>query len=320
MSKTIHVVAGVISNVNNEVLLALRDIQAHQGGLWEFSGGKKQAHETVEQALRRELHEELDISVQQVRPLIRVNHAYPDKTVLLDVWQIERWTGQPHGKEGQAIIWCKKQDLHQKAFPAANYPIITAAQLPDKYLITPEPKQWNDKTFFYQLERCLDHATQLVQLRAKYLPEKQYCYCAEKALNLCERYQAQLLVNATPKMALSIGTHGVHLDTKRLYDYPERPINKSLWLATSCHHQQDLQQAQTINADFAVFSPIKFTQSHPDIKPLGWLAFWQFTEQATLPIYALGGMQISDIPIAQAHGGQGIAAISSLWQYSVNSI
>ncbi|MCV6638949.1 Nudix family hydrolase [Candidatus Albibeggiatoa sp. nov. NOAA] len=314
MSKTIHVVAGVITNSNDDVLLALRDAQAHQGGLWEFSGGKKEADETVEQALQRELHEELDITVQQARPLIRISHAYPDKTILLDVWKVERWTGQPKGKEGQPIAWCPKSELHQRQFPAANYPIINAAKLPDTYLITPEPPKWNDKTFFYQLERCLDQPIQLVQLRAKHLSDKEYCYCAEKALNLCERYQAQLLMNTSAEMALSVGTHGVHLDSKRLYEYSERPLpNGSLWVAASCHYAQDLQQAQTIKANFAVLSPVKLTQSHPDVKPLGWSAFWELTESAQLPIYALGGMQTVDIPITWAHGGQGIASIRGLW-------
>ncbi|WP_353570327.1 Nudix family hydrolase [Candidatus Albibeggiatoa sp. nov. BB20] len=314
MSKTIHVVAGVITNSNQDILLALRDAQAHQGGLWEFSGGKKEWDETVEQALQRELYEELNISIQQARPLIRVRHAYPDKTILLDVWQIEHWTGQPFGKEGQPIEWCAKQDLDQKSFPAANDPIVNAAKLPDKYLITPEPKQWNDKTFFYQLEHSLEQSIQLVQLRAKHLSERDYCYCAEKTLSLCESYRVQLLMNTTPEMALSVGTHGVHLDSKRLHQFSERPLPTSLWLAASCHHQQDLQQAEAIGVDFAVLSPVKLTQSHPDSKPLGWLNFWALTEQTKLPIYALGGMQLSDIPIAWTHGSQGIAAINGLWK------
>jgi 8-oxo-dGTP diphosphatase len=314
MSNTIHVVAGVITNAADDILLALRDEKAHQGGLWEFSGGKKHADETVEQALQRELYEELNITTQQIRPLIRIQHTYTDKTVLLDVWQIERWMGQACGKAGQAIEWCAKQNLNQKCFPAANYPIINAAKLPDKYLITPEPKGRHDKAFFYQLERSIEQAQQLVQLRAKHLSEKEYCYCAEKALNICSRYQTQLLMNTTPEMALSVGVDGVHLDSKRLHQYTQRPLTKSLWLAVSCHHQQDLQQAQIIAADFAVLSPVKLTQSHPHSKPLGWLKFWELTEQVPLPIFALGGMQPHDIPVVWAHGGQGIAAISGLWK------
>ncbi len=311
MLNTMYVVVGVITNASYEILLALRDIQAHQGGLWEFPGGKIESNETVEQALQRELYEELGISVQQARPLIRIQHAYSDKTVLLDVWQIENWTGYAHGKEGQTVEWCAKHNLSQKQFPAANYPIIRVTKLPDRYLITPD--QCHDKTFFYQLERSLDKSIQLVQLRAKHLTEKEYCHCAEKALNLCERYRAQLLVNATPEIALSVGAHGVHLNAKRLHQYTKRPLPYDLWLAASCHHLQDLQQAQKINIDFAVLSAVKPTRSHLEAPPLGWLKFWQLTEQANFPIYALGGMQKQHIPIAWAHGGQGIAAITDLW-------
>lgn len=313
-TKHIHVVAGVISNAKQEVLLALRADDAHQGGLWEFSGGKKEANETVEQALKRELHEELDITVEQARPFIQIRHAYPDKVVLLDVWKVEQWSGQPRGKEGQPIEWCPISQLDQKAFPAANYPIINAVKLPAHYLITPEPAKWNDKAFFYALERSLDQGMiSLVQLRAKQLEEKAYCYCAEQALSLCDRYQAQLLINAAPELALSVGTHGVHLDSVRLHQYTQRPLSKTLWVAASCHHQQDLKQAQTIDADFAVVSPVNVTQSHPDVLPLGWEKFEELTKQAILPIFALGGMQVDDTATAWIHGGQGIAAIRGLW-------
>jgi 8-oxo-dGTP diphosphatase len=70
-------------------------------GLWEFPGGKVEAEESVETALGRELHEELGIVVDVARPLIKVQHDYPDKQVLLDVWEVSAFTGEPHGAEGQ---------------------------------------------------------------------------------------------------------------------------------------------------------------------------------------------------------------------------
>jgi len=91
--KTIHVVAGVIRNSSQQILLALRPQHLHQGGLWEFPGGKVERGEAVEHALQRELFEELDICVTQARPLIRIHHQYPDKNILLDVWQVESWQG-----------------------------------------------------------------------------------------------------------------------------------------------------------------------------------------------------------------------------------
>jgi 8-oxo-dGTP diphosphatase len=310
----IHVVAGVISNQQGNILLARRPDHLHQGGLWEFPGGKCEAGETAEPALVRELQEELGIAVQQARPLIRIYHTYPEKSIVLDVWQVERWHGQPWGREQQPLQWCHPNSLKENEFPVANYPIITAVQLPSLYLITPEPCSRNDKHFFYHLEAGLDKNISLVQLRAKYLSDQEYCYCAEKALTLCERYTARLLVNATPEMAVAVGVHGVHLTSERLWAYSTRPLPADLYIATSCHSAKEMQQANLINVDFMTISPVKATASHPDAQPLGWHEFFKLTEQANCPVFALGGMTTKDVPTAWAHGGQGIAAIRALWE------
>ncbi len=88
-------------------------------------------------ALGRELQEELGITVESARPLIKVQHDYPDKQVLLDVWEVSSFTGQPHGAEGQPLAWVTQRELADYEFPAANEPIVAAARLPDQYLITP---------------------------------------------------------------------------------------------------------------------------------------------------------------------------------------
>lgn len=184
-------------------------------------------------------------------------------------------------------------------------------QLPSLYLITPD----KDKQFFYQLEASLDKNTgiSLVQLRAKNLSERDYFHCAETALKLCHNYNAQLLINASPEIALSIGTDGVHLNTTRLFSYKKRPLSADFLVAASCHSIDEIQQANLIGVDFIVLSPVRTTASHPDAPPLGWTQFSQLTKQANCPVFALGGMREEDVLKAWAHGGQGIAAIRALW-------
>ncbi|MDM8567141.1 Nudix family hydrolase [Candidatus Halobeggiatoa sp. HSG11] len=305
---TLHVVAGIVNNSQDEILITHRSKHVHQGDLWEFPGGKVEPGETALSALNRELQEEVAITVKQARPLIRIKHTYPDKKILLDVWQIEQWQGQPWGREGQLMEWCTVDNLAKKQFPTANIAIIKVIQLPKLYLITPEPQ--NNK-FFYQLEKCLDNGITLVQLRANQLSELTYCHYAEKALTLCEHYKAKLLVNSSPKVAVSVGANGVHLNSKRLFMDLEIPNN--LLVAASCHSIAEIKQANLIKTDFIVVSPIHSTTTHPDFSPLGWQQLFQLTESANCPVFALGGMQISDVKIAIAHGAQGIAAISSLW-------
>ena len=123
MKKRIHGAAGVIIS-SNEVLLALRPKDKHQGGLWEFPGGKVEAGELVTDALRRELLEELNIVVEHAEPLLVTEHDYGDKHVMLDVWTVHRFSGNPEGREGQQWRWVKIADLPRYQFPPANVAIV----------------------------------------------------------------------------------------------------------------------------------------------------------------------------------------------------
>ena len=119
----IHVAVGLVLD-NDRVFVAQRDQNAHQGGLWEFPGGKVDAGETVEAALSRELNEELGIFVDYAEPVMQIKHDYPDKIVLLDVWQIARYRGEPSGCEGQTVKWLSINELLAEQFPAANQAIV----------------------------------------------------------------------------------------------------------------------------------------------------------------------------------------------------
>lgn len=123
----IHVVAAVIYSADKkQILVAKRPDHLHQGGLWEFPGGKVQPGEQALDALARELAEELAITLTSAAPYLQVRHRYPDKAVFLDVWQVWQFTGVPHGNEGQQIAWMPLSSLGQLQFPAANQPILEA--------------------------------------------------------------------------------------------------------------------------------------------------------------------------------------------------
>jgi 8-oxo-dGTP diphosphatase len=124
--KGVHVAVGVIRNQQQQILLALRPDDVHQGGLWEFPGGKVEPAETIQQALARELEEELGITPTQVQPLIEIHHDYPDKSVFLDVWWVDAFSGEPEGREGQPVRWVPIDELPAYDFPEANQPIVAA--------------------------------------------------------------------------------------------------------------------------------------------------------------------------------------------------
>ncbi len=123
---TVHVAVGVILDPARNVLITRRAIDSHQGGLWEFPGGKVEAGESLQSALARELLEELGIEIGAARPLLEVRHDYGDKEVLLDVHLIREFAGTARGLEGQPLRWVPPGELADYAFPAANVPIVTA--------------------------------------------------------------------------------------------------------------------------------------------------------------------------------------------------
>jgi len=126
MNKRVHVAVAVMINKEGQVLIARRPEDAHQGGLWEFPGGKVEAGENLNVALKRELAEELGIELLRCEPLLQINHDYHDKAVLLDVWRVTDFSGEPYGREQQPVRWVSIESLKEYQFPKANEPILDA--------------------------------------------------------------------------------------------------------------------------------------------------------------------------------------------------
>lgn len=124
----VHVAVGVILDPRRHILLTRRAQDAHQGGLWEFPGGKVEAGESLRDALSRELAEELDIRIGRTEPLLEVRHDYADKSVFLDVHVVWDFDGEARGMEQQPLAWVSAGQLRSYHFPAANEPIVEAVE------------------------------------------------------------------------------------------------------------------------------------------------------------------------------------------------
>ena len=110
------------------VLIAKRPEGRPLAGLWEFPGGKVEAGEEPEEALIRELHEELgvDIEKRDLAPFTFASHAYPEFHLLMPVYLCRRWQGSVAAHEGQELLWVRPDALHLYDMPPADEPLKIA--------------------------------------------------------------------------------------------------------------------------------------------------------------------------------------------------
>ncbi len=128
-----HVVAAAVIDLAGRVLIAQRQPGKHLAGGWEFPGGKLEAGEDRRVGLARELREELGITLSaSPRPLIRVRHAYDYGKVLIDMWVVREYSGEPRGLDGQALRWCAQDELESVDLLPADGPIVAALRLPER--------------------------------------------------------------------------------------------------------------------------------------------------------------------------------------------
>lgn len=304
----LHVAAGVIRNGHGQILIARRLAHLHQGDLWEFPGGKLEPGETAKDALRREIHEELNLEVTAASPLIRIRHAYPERRVLLDVWRVDRFEGTPAGMQGQPIRWVSPDELPRFEFPAANRAIVTAARLPDRYAIL-DDEAGDEAVLRQRLHYLVSSGIDLIQLRARRLGVHHFEALAHYAAGYCRERGVTLLLNAEPDRIAGTGAAGVHLTAQRLMALNERPLEKTCWVAASCHNLDELRHAERIGVDFAVLAPVLPTATHPHAVPLGWKTFTELVDQVNIPVFALGGLAPADVDAAKSRGAQGVAGI-----------
>ncbi|CDH05286.1 7,8-dihydro-8-oxoguanine-triphosphatase,prefers dGTP [Xenorhabdus bovienii str. oregonense] len=122
--KHLHIAAGIIKNTNDEIFITQRHVDSHMGGFWEFPGGKLEQGETSEQALIRELKEEVGITVTHCELVETLTHEFSDRNITLYFYLVNQWKNEPFGKEGQPSRWVLQTELIANEFPPANRSIV----------------------------------------------------------------------------------------------------------------------------------------------------------------------------------------------------
>lgn len=324
--KLIKVAVAILQRKNqagqDEVLLASRPSGKAWAGWWEFPGGKIEANESPAAALSRELQEELGITPLQTQSWIIRHFDYPAthdsaaKTVQLHFYFVNSWADEILPKESQQLSWQNPQNISVAPLLPANAAIMKMLAWPTIYAIS-NVAEMGETAWLVQLENQLKNGLQMVQLREKLLTDIALERLARHVLQITQQYNAKLIINSKVDLALKVGAHGVHLTSQQLamqQDKLGQFLAEKLIIAASCHHALDLRRAQDLGLDFVVLSPVNVTKSHDDAATLGWQQFEKLIENYPLPVYALGGMQISDLAKAQSCGGRGIAMQRAVWQ------
>lgn len=314
MNKVTHVAVGILQRkkIDGEYsfLLASRPEGKGWAGWWEFPGGKIESGETPEHALSRELGEELGIKPTALQSWIIRTYDYPAthdsqaKTVKLHFYFVSAWIGQLTPKEGQSLSWQSAKNITVSPILPANAPIMKALALPPIYAIT-RLQEMGELAYLAMLEKQLSDGLKMIQVRETNLNKTLLMSFAKKIIALANPFNAKVLINEDIALARELAADGVHLPSQSLMMLKTKP--SGLMVAASCHNKTELAHAEALDFDFVLLSPVKSTLSHPEAEPFGWQKFSEMIQDITLPVYALGGMTLTDLPVALSYGARGVA-------------
>ena len=302
--KITEVAVAVFIKPDGSFLLSSRPEGKPYPGYWEFPGGKIEVGETVLQAMKRELMEELNVSITKATPWITFMMVYTHATVRLHCWKVSEWHGDMRGLEGQKFDWQRLAAITVTPTLPGCVPILKALALPPVYAIT-NATEAGVTSYLRKLEHALADGLKLIQVREKNMPADERRLFAKQVVSLAHAHGAKVLVNSDETLARDVGADGVHLTTQQLQQCGVRP--KFALVGASTHSREEIERAAELKLDFVVLGAVKSTMTHPGEKPLGWERFAALVEATPLPVYALGGISSADLKDAILLGAHGVA-------------
>lgn len=314
---------GVIQRDNGMVLLGERPAGKPWASYWEFPGGKIEFNETPVQALKRELQEELGITVTRCYPWLTRTYSYEAKydamgvlessakTVKLHFFIVTEWIGDPVGLENQLTSWQNPEKVNVGPMLPANAPILTGLSLSPIYAIT-NLKELGMPLFFERLKIALENGLMMIQVRESQLSPQELRLFSEHVIELAAPFEAKIFINSDINIAQQLDASGVHLSSQKLMQMQAKP--DGMLCGASCHNPAELSHAAALGLDYVMLSPVQATLSHLDAQPLGWDKFNQLINGYSLPVFALGGMRMEYLHTARQNGAHGVAMQRAVWR------
>lgn len=265
-----RVVVAVCRNAQGEILLAQRAATAHLGGMWEFPGGKVASGESDEQALTRELHEEIGLSAVlgdmalPLMPLLARQFSYPERTLTIQaytLWLNATQCAQIHGAEGQVLRWVRPETMTSLPTPAANAPLIAALRWPAYWHFSPDTTD-AEHVLAWLVVRCqqlpsvvLPYAAEVdaslsavarthalngllrhgVVLRLPQLPLADYLALAQQALTLTTAAGLPLLLHGNVRACAELAAFGFHASAQQAIRWQQQGVRKADVLPRDYH-------------------------------------------------------------------------------------
>jgi|GEM_PF-6420086 len=187
--------------------------------------------------------------------------------------------------------------------------------LPDVYMITNDNFETAD-ALISKVEHQLKKGIKLVQLRIKKQKKDSYEFYAGELLKTCNHYSAKLVLNHSLKSFPDLDCFGIHITSSELMETQNIPdeIRKKYTLSCPIHNHQELAKANELKLDFAILTAIRQSISHPGAPYIGWEESERLVKKSAIPLYAAGGMNISDLQKVKDRGFVGVASLGALWE------
>lgn len=307
MKKQVNVAIGIICH-HHQLLVGWRDEKLHQGGKYEFPGGKIEQGENAVNACNREVLEEvgIDIAVDKWRLLQVLHYEYDDLIVHLHCFQA--WLSVDDiSKINDKWHWISRKLLKNYKFPAANLPIIEQLYWPNYIKISENLQDIssldNDSLLYW---RTLSLDEMWLESQLQWLIDN-FSEKIERCIVNIETYCA-LPNNLRSKIKQ---VHLKHSQLMQVNQLIELAVPEGTKIIASCHNLESLKYAEILAVDAVFCSPIQYTQTHPEQNPIGWetLQNWLGHLDGKVLCFALGGLSRDDLTKAQQSGAYGIAGI-----------
>lgn len=307
----IDVAVAVVFNAQGQVLWACRPEGKPYAGYWEFPGGKVEANESVWHALVRELKEELDITATQGGPWFLIEHDYEHANVRLHLYRVWAFEGSPKSLEQQAFTWASLDSSDLSPILPATEPLLPKLAQPVLMALSNYGAGFD--ACANRLERALAccHTPVYVQFREKALKGDALIRAYEHCYALCQKTGQTMLLNSESWLSLRENLEALpcplHLTEAHLHSGEFANLQCA---GASVHSAASLAAAYDRGLGYAVLGAVHATASHPGQAGMGWSQFQALAQAARLPVFAIGGLGGSDLPVAQQHGAHGVAMLS----------